>query len=184
MLYFYKLFGADYETICQTIYYNEKEYTQEEFENLVLEVYGRVCQDIIDEEEDSLCFYNIFFTPEFIFWDNEKFKKELEQYGFYPLHDKLTATMSFDFNEGKDKYTSRLDDIFDNLSIDESCWDNECTRIQDEDKEEKYYSREGCGVYRRKIRRLPEQDCSNCRGIIECDHTTKCQHWMWKEIEY
>ena len=179
-MYFYRIVLFDYDGSMQINYYNEKEYSQKEFEDIIFEVYETVCQDIIDTEDTASCYYNVFFTPEDVLYE-DNFIKGMGEHGFYPLSKKLTAGMSFDLKEpSKDKYNHRLMSIMDGLSFDESCWDADCSRLEGELNEDKDYARDKCLVYLRKSNRVTDKNCDNCGNeLYYCEHNGFCDKWKW-----
>lgn len=171
-MYFYKLLGGDYESSNETTYYSNTKYTQKEFEDIVFDCFQVFCENLVKNHPISLCYPNINFTFDDIIWDYKgDFNKLMSDKGFYPLTDKLTGYMFFDltcdgfygkiYNDVDDSYQQRADEIFNNLDIDESCWED-CRRLQEECaydsieelEEEKEYCRKECMVcYRKNFRK-------------------------------
>lgn len=185
-MFFYKLLAGGYEEHYETIYYSDKKVSQKEFEETVFRLYEMLCQKTVDDDPSSLCFYNIHFGVEDTLWDYQgEFKKLMEQEGFYELNNELTASMFFDlthYNRSKE-YNRRLDDIFCNLNIDESCWDNDCPPLKEEDDEFRRYTKQDCGVTYLKGKRIKNKTCDNCSHPYyenHCKGKTTCDDWQWK----
>ena len=189
-MYFYKLFAGGYEESYSTIYYSDKKYTQEEFEDIVFQLYKEFCQELIDKEPISLCYPNIHFDINDVLWDyHGDFKKKMEEKGFYELNKELTAYMFFDltcddfftkiYKDVDDSYNKKIDKIFEELVIDESCWDNNCPLIDDE-QEEKNYCKDSCMVFWRKAHKIKNRSCENCsQPYMSCDKENPCKYWHW-----
>lgn len=191
-MYFYKLMSGDYESSNETTYYSDKKYTQEEFEDIVFDLFEECCKQLIEQEPESICYPNIHFTFEDVFWDyQDNFKKKMAEKGFYELNKKLTGYMFFDmtsdnfytkiYKDIDDSYEKRANVILDNIDIDESCWDNNCP-ILGSDEEEKYYARHDCLVRYRKGKQIVNKSCDNClQPYMSCDKENHiCKDWVWK----
>ena len=179
-MYFYKLLALGYEDHFETVYYSDTKYTQKQFENIVLGLYKEMCQEIIKEEPDSLCWFVINFKLNNIFWDYDgKFKEKMAKKGFWELNNILTGQMDFDLNpNGNDSYSEKLDSIFCSLDIDESCWDDNC---QYNDRSDTYL-RDECAIYHLKSHKIKNKTCDNCsHPLIEsyCTGKTTCERWKW-----
>ncbi|MBR5504289.1 MAG: hypothetical protein IKV87_07605 [Methanobrevibacter sp.] len=70
-MYFYIIEGGTYDTYLKDIYYSEKLYSQEEFENIVKNAYKYVCEEVKSKDKH---FYGCCsaFNPESICWDYEE----------------------------------------------------------------------------------------------------------------
>lgn len=189
-MYFYKLFSGDYEGGSDTVFYSDNKYTQEEFEDIVFDLYKESCIELIKSNPIELCYMHNFDFDEII-WDyKQNFMKKMESKGFYHLSKKLTAYMFFDLTGDKfftkvytdidDTYDKRAAEIIDNLEIDESCWDNNCP-IWDDDEDEKQYVREQCMMHYRKGKRIKNKTCDNCLfSKAYCnDNKNGCKLWEW-----
>ena len=205
MIYFYKLLAGGYEEHYETIYYSNDKYTQEEFEDIVFQLFEECCQHIIDNDPISVCYPRINFTFDDIFWDYEKvFASKMAEKGFYELNKQLTAYMFFDmtcdnffekvYRDIDDSYKKRTEEIINNLPIDESCWDNNCSILDKEyhaDSEEelnteKRYCRENCLIRCRKGKRIQNKSCDNCsHPYMSCDagKVKVCDAWVWNGKE-
>lgn len=127
-MFFYKLNHYDYDTETTIIYYNENEYSQSEFEDIVFKVYGEVCQDVLDRVKQSPCYYNLFLTVDEVMITDE-FESRLQEYGFYSVEGNLTGEMYFiDVN---DDYNDRVWNVLSGLVFDKSCRVNDCSRLDD-----------------------------------------------------
>lgn len=136
-MYFYRISAGGYEESYQTIYMSSDKYSQEEFEDIVIEIYKKACEKYIEEEERNVCFALDFKVNNRI-WDFENnFNKLMEEtYGFVSLGKKLTAHTGFDLTHyGRDdEMNQRARKALDEIDIDESCWDNNCSRLPEEDE--------------------------------------------------
>lgn len=139
MMYFYKVDAGGYEEYMESTYYSDKQYSQEEFHKIVLEAYEKVCYINIENDVQSTCFPNIFFTVEDIMF-SEWFDEVLERdYGLKRLSQCLSGRVFFDLRETDDE----VEDILLNLDIDKSCYDNDCCKLDDK-IEDKNKFRENC----------------------------------------
>lgn len=189
MMYFYKIAAAGYEESYQTIYYSDKKITQKEFEDIVFDIYHKMCQDIVNTEPTSLCYCNIYFNADDIFFDYKgNFKKEMEKLGFYELNKKVSCYMFFDlccdnfftkiYRDIDNTYEKRMRDILSNLDIDESCYYNNCSRLDDE--EEKEWVKQDCFIHRLQGNRIKNKNCNNCsHPYMSCDENGFCEGWRW-----
>lgn len=191
-MYFYKICAYGYEESYEKTFISQHKYTNEEFEDIILDCYHMFCCNTISEEPTSLCYYNIFFSVEFSIFSTEFYKLLKDEYDIHILHgDSISAKMVFDLTHSQpNENQEKLDAVFSSLKcIDESCWDNHCSRIADEDAQERAYSRRDCGVARRKCMRLKERGCFNCEANDPdsdwCNtHTYEtCNSWHWNGSE-
>ena len=145
-LNFYEIGAYGYEDCIEKQYYSYAYYQQEEFEKILFEVMKELMEEIVKSEPSSLCYYNIFFSPDDLLL-HERFDELMEDKGFFRLTDKINVRVGFELdNRYENQYNKDLINVFKSLDVDESCMDNDCSRIMYENKEEKNYCREHCGV--------------------------------------
>lgn len=184
-MYFYRISAAGYEESFVTTFYSSEKYSQEEFEDIVVEAYQKACKQYIDEDEGNVCFAWDFKVNEII-WDyyNHNFNRIMEEdYGFHSLSKKLTAHVVFDLTHygKKEEINLRVQKALDEIEIDESCWDNECSR-QPNSKEDIPWFRSECLVFKRKSSRIKDKNCDNCiskpYNNPNCNGKV-CNAWKW-----
>lgn len=146
-MFFYELCAYGFEESYDNIYLSDKEYGQEEFEDIIFKSYEKLCYNILKEKETSPCFQNIFFDIEFSIFSNEFDKILEEDYGLFRVnHKKVKSRICFDLTNESNKYNDMIDDIRYNLDFDMSCYDNDCSRIVDKDVKEDRDFRRNCLV--------------------------------------
>lgn len=149
-LNFYEVGAYGYEECIEKHYYSYGYYPQKEFEDILFNVMQKLMEEIIVAEPESLCFYNIFFHPDDLILHN-RFDELMADKGFFRLEDKISGRVSFELdNRYGNQFNERLRDVFKSVDVDESCIDDDCSRIKDEDKEEKDYRKKRCGVTLRR----------------------------------
>ena len=149
-LNFYEVGAYGYEECIEKHYYSYGYYQQKEFEDILFNVMRKLIEEIIVAEPKSLCFYNIFFSPDDLILHNG-FDELMKEKGFFRLEDKISGRVSFELdNRYGNQFNERLMDVFKSVDVDESCIDDDCSRIKDEDKEEKDYRKKRCGVTLRR----------------------------------
>ena len=145
-LNFYEVGAYGYEECIEKQYYSYGYYQQEEFERILFDVMKELMEDIVKSEPSSLCYYNIFFSPDDLLL-HERFDELMEGRGFFRLKNKINVRVGFELdNRYENQYNKDLINVFKSLDIDESCIDDDCSRIRYENKEEKEYCRKKCGV--------------------------------------
>lgn len=145
-LNFYEIGAYGYEECIEKQYYSYGSYSQNEFEDMVFKVMKRLMYNIIEDEPTSLCYYNIYFNPDDLIL-NDDFDKLMSEEGFFRLGDRLSARVGFELDgRYENEWNNRLDNEFRDLEIDESCIDNDCSRIKNETVEDKEYCKKKCGV--------------------------------------
>lgn len=147
-MFFYRIGAWGHEESYSMTYVSVKEYSQEEFEDIVFDVYEKYCYQCLDDNPLSPCFPNIYFSVEDSVFSKEYNQIMEKEYDLYSLTKKLNGTVSFDLtcNDNPKPYTDRLESIRDNLSFDMTCKDNDCSRICDLDKCERDRTRKYCLV--------------------------------------
>ena len=147
-MFFYRIGAYGYEESYQSIYMSNKEYSQKDFEDILFSAYEKLCYKLLDEVENSPCFYNIYFTVEYSIFSKE-FDELLEkEHDLIKVdNNNLTAFVGFNLtHDGNEKpNTHRLCDILVNLDLDTSCI-NDCSRIKDESVRERQMTRKDCLV--------------------------------------
>jgi len=200
-MYFYKLSASGYEDHYETIFYNEKKYTQEEFENIIFKLYEESCQEKLQNTPDSKCYPEINFNSNDIIWDYKNaFNKKMAEYGFHELNKKLTGYMFFDltvdetgynqengffetiYQDVDTSYRNRIKKIRNNLKFDTSCWDNNCPLLEDESDEDKEYARSECLVHQLKSQKI-KRTCENCISYNDCSKKEFGNCWIWNGKE-
>ena len=74
-MYFYIIEGGTHDSYYKDVYYSETSYSQKEFENIVINAYKYVCEEVIAKKPNfSRCFHD--FDPEFICWDDGLYDNE------------------------------------------------------------------------------------------------------------
>lgn len=94
-MYFYKLLASGYEEHYETIYYSDKKYTQEEFEDIVFDLFEEFCKQLIEQEPESVCYPNIHFTFGDVFWDYENNFKKMYICNYDFNHDTIKKDSDF-----------------------------------------------------------------------------------------
>ena len=183
-MYFYRICASGYEETFQTIFYSSKKYTQEEFENIVVTAYQKACKEYMEQEDRNVCFA-LDFDVEHRIWDYYEwnFNRIMkEDYGLYSLSEILLGSVWFDLtHHGQSKDIDyRIKMALDEIEIDESCWDNNCQRLAENDKNE--WFRGSCLVYERKADRIKNKSCDNCYlkryNSSNCNGEL-CNSWKW-----
>lgn len=148
-MYFYRILSGGYESHNEETFASEVKYTKKELEDIVVDAYRASCEYYIEQDDMHVCF-SAEFTPTERIFDYEGFtiKYLKDKYGL--VKPELEASVFIDDTHyGR---SSSLDERFnkelDNISIDESCWDNNCWRL-DEDDDKTWY-REKCLICKRK----------------------------------
>lgn len=147
-MYFYTLTYSDWEEFAEKIYISDIEYSQSDFEDIILQAYEKRCYEIMEKDPDSLCYPNIFFTPDCAIFD-KAFDIIMKDFGFIRSHPVSTARMDF----GRDnRFNDLINKRFNDLIIDDSCKDD-CWRLRQEDgsidTENMLYCRRKCAITRR-----------------------------------
>lgn len=184
-MYFYRIVSGDYESHNERTFVSENEYTKQELEDIVVDAYKASCEQFMDKEINNVCF-DLNFSPDERIFDYHHFtEKYLEdKYGLVVLGPQLTASVFIDSTHygGSTELRKRFRDVLDSLPIDESCWDNNCSRLR-EDKERPSWYRDTCLVYKRKQARIKERSCDNCRFHMKYDSCKQkanpCDGWCW-----
>lgn len=184
MIYFYKIVSNDYESYNERTFVSEYNYSQSEFENIVVEVYRASCEYYMSKKETNVCF-DLSFTPNeriFDFTEGFTVKYLRDKYGLMIPKIKNSIFIDSTYHGAKDDINKRLCKELDSLPIDESCWDNDCSRLNG-DKERSTWYRSNCLVYRRKQARIKERNCDNCRVGMKYESCKKkanpCDSWSW-----
>lgn len=142
-MYFYNLTYSDYEEFAKKIYISDIEYSQSDFENIILQAYEKRCYEIIEENPNSLCYPNVFFAIDSVILD-KKFDAIMKDFGFIRYRPVSTAGIDF-------KKDNQFD-LINNLIIDDSCKED-CWRLKDEhgniDTEDMLYCKKNCIITRR-----------------------------------
>ena len=147
MIYFYNIASLDWDNNILIDYYSHNEYTQEQFEEIVFQVLEELMNRILEKEPQSLCFYNIYFQADDLITE-DLFAELMQEKGFHRVHSHLNGKIIF--GKENNTYDKRLDELFLNLDIDETCRENNCNRIKELSKDELRSIREHCGVVIRK----------------------------------
>lgn len=134
-MFFYEIGAVGYDDHYSHIFVSENEYSQEDFEDIIFKVYERVCYSILEDDESSPCFMNIFFDVEDTVFSSV-FDRILERdFGLCRVnYDRLQGRVGFSLH-GYDKgnvFNRRLDSIRDGLDFDMSCYDEGCFRLDDD----------------------------------------------------
>ncbi|WP_407380304.1 hypothetical protein [Methanobrevibacter sp.] len=186
-MYFYRISAEGFEESYKTTFYSSEKYSQEEFEDIIVKAYQKACKKHINDD------FNICFPYEFnivnIFWFDYKnnFKKIMEDdYGLYCLSDILDGNIAFDLtHHGESKeMDSKIRNALFEIEIDESCWDNNCSRIDNKDNIRDH--RNSCLVFKRKESRIENRCCDNCNfkshNHPQCEGKL-CEYWEWNGDE-
>lgn len=147
-MFFYELSAYGYEDSRRKIYLSEIEYPQSEFEEIVFNVYEKICYITLEKDNTSPCFRNIFFSVDDIIF-SKPFDELLEkEYDLIRINGRnLTSELCFSLdNSFDDEYTERIEDILRGLDFNTSCWEEDCSRIPWESDDEKQYLRKDCLV--------------------------------------
>ena len=143
MIYFYHIGSYDWDNDILIDYYSHNNYTQKEFEDIVFQVLEEVMNRILEENPQSLCFYNIYFQADDLIIE-DLFDELMQEEGFHRVRSQLNGKVIF--GKSLDEYDKRFDDLFLNLDIDETCKEKNCNRLEKENLDDLNYLREHCGV--------------------------------------
>ena len=182
-MYFYRILASDYESHRETTFVSDIKYTKEELEDIVVDAYKASCERYMDEDINNVCFA-LSFCPEDRIFDYHKFTEQYleKQYHLVPLNQ-YTAQVFIDstFDGRSKELDKKMKQALDSLYVDESCWDNDCSRLPDEKERPSWY-RDNCIVYKRKAQRV-NRSCDNCISHMEYESCKKkanpCEGWVW-----
>ena len=183
-MYFYRVVSGDYEYHNERTFVSEVEYTKEELEDIMVDTYRASCEYIMNKEEHSVCF-DLNFTPDDRLFDNyEGFtvKYLRDKYGLIILEPNVNVFIDSTHYGRSKELNERFCKALDSLFIDESCWDNHCSRLSDEKEFPSWY-RDKCLVYKRKQARIKERSCDNCEIAMKYESCKQkanpCDEWVW-----
>lgn len=111
-MYFYRISARDYEESFETTFYSSVKYSQEEFENIVIDAYQKSCKDYIEKDDSNVCLaYN--FGVDDIIWDHDKnFEKIMEdEYELHSLSKILNGEVSLDLTRYGQKKIIWIDEL-------------------------------------------------------------------------
>ena len=107
-LNFYEVGAYGYEECIEKQYYSYEYYQQEEFEKILFEVMKELMGSIVKNEPSSLCYYNIFFSPDDLLL-HERFDELMEDRGFFRLKNKINVRVGFELdNRYENQYNNDL----------------------------------------------------------------------------
>lgn len=183
-MYFYRVVFGDYESHNERTFVSEVEYTKEELEDIMVDTYRASCEYIINKEEHSVCF-DLNFTPDdrlFDTYEGFSVKYLRDKYGLIILEPKVNVFIDSTHYGRSNELNERFCKALDSLFIDESCWDNHCSRLSDETEFPSWY-RDKCLVYKRKQARIKERSCDNCEIAMKYESCKQkanpCDEWIW-----
>lgn len=183
-MYFYRVVSGDYESHNERTFVSEVEYTKEELEDIMVDTYRASCEYIINKEEHSVCF-DLNFTPDdrlFDTYEGFSVKYLRDKYGLIILEPKVNVFIDSTHYGRSNELNERFCKALDSLFIDESCWDNHCSRLSDETEFPSWY-RDKCLVYKRKQARIKQRSCDNCEIAMEYESCKQkanpCDEWVW-----
>lgn len=183
-MYFYRVVSGDYESHNERTFVSEVEYTKEELEDIMVDTYRASCEYIINKEEHSVCF-DLNFTPDdrlFDTYEGFSVKYLRDKYGLIILEPKVNVFIDSTHYGRSNELNERFCKALDSLFIDESCWDNHCSRLSDETEFPSWY-RDKCLVYKKKQARIKERSCDNCEIAMKYESCKQkanpCDEWIW-----
>lgn len=113
-MYYYILEGGTYEEYHKTVFISPVEYTQEEFENIIIKAYSKFAQVVLEDNEYYDCGYDL--EPDMFFWNNFddsviSFLKT--EYNLFPLDLYTKAKVYIGLGITPNNMTKRLYDSLD-----------------------------------------------------------------------
>lgn len=117
-MYYYILEGSTYDEYHKTIFMSDIKYTQEEFENIIIDTYRKFAQPILESDEYHACGFELAHEDFFWFYFNDERKKAVygylkETYELIPVESNTMAKVHIGLGITPNQMTKRMSDALD-----------------------------------------------------------------------